>query len=102
MATTDRAFTFVTAEGPWPDFVRTKVAPLVIPPLIHAAQEFIFRTVGQLNLEYPDSPMSAGKAGKVRGGDRLPWAGPEADNFASLSALAWQVHVYGEARGGTG
>jgi hypothetical protein len=42
--------------------------------------------------------LSAGKAGKVRGGDRLPWVSAGgADNFASLGAMTWQVHVYGSA-----
>jgi hypothetical protein len=37
----------------------------------------------------------------VRGGDRLPWVdlGSGKDNFAPLTSLAWQAHVYGEARG---
>jgi len=35
----------------------------------------------------------------VRGGDRLPWVRSEGtDNFASPSAMVWQVHVYGAAR----
>jgi hypothetical protein len=46
----------------------------------------------------------------VRGGDRLPWVrtgphedqdegtdkAPHEDNFAPLTSLGWQVHVYGE------
>ena len=44
-------------------------------------------------------PLSAGSAGHVQGGDRLPWVRSEGmDNFASLSAMIWQVHVYGTAR----
>src|SRR5262249_13447443 len=40
--------------------------------------------------------------GAIRGGDRLPWVEtePGKDNFAPLASLAWQVHVYGEAREG--
>jgi hypothetical protein len=36
----------------------------------------------------------------VHGGDRLPWvpASPnDLDNFAPLTSLTWQVHVYGDA-----
>jgi len=35
----------------------------------------------------------------VSGGDRLPWvtASDGTDNFAPLSSMAWQAHVYGEA-----
>jgi hypothetical protein len=35
-----------------------------------------------------------GRAGRVRGGDRLPWVEAD-DNLAPLAALTWQVHVYG-------
>ena len=45
------------------------------------------------------SPLSIGAAGHVHGGDRLPWVSINGiDNFASLSAMTWQVHVYGAAR----
>jgi hypothetical protein len=54
--------------------------------------------VSQITLNYRDGPLSAGKAGRVHGGDRLPWAPVEGeDNFASLAAMVWQVHVYGTA-----
>jgi hypothetical protein len=43
--------------------------------------------------------VSQGKAGDVEGGDRLPWVEFDgSDNFASLSSLDWQVHVYGETQ----
>ncbi len=47
--------------------------------------------------------LSAGAAGKIRGGDRLPWieldpsSTGHADNYAPLVLLDWQVHVYGKA-----
>jgi 2-polyprenyl-6-methoxyphenol hydroxylase-like FAD-dependent oxidoreductase len=98
VATTDRAFTFVTAEGPTADIVRTRLAPLLIPGLfsVERLREFMFRTVGQLTLNYRDGPLSAGRAGAVHGGDRLPWVAG-ADSFAPLKAMAWQAHVYGTA-----
>ena len=63
---------------------------------------FLFRTVSQTGIQYRKSPLSEGAAGSVRGGDRLPWVetGPHEDNFAPLTSLAWQVHVYGEPRRG--
>ena len=58
----------------------------------------LFRTVAQTNVNYRTSPLSEGRIGSVHGGDRLPWVKiGEADNFAPLTALDWQVHVYGEA-----
>jgi hypothetical protein len=54
--------------------------------------------VSQISVNYRASPLSEGRAGKVCGGDRLPWVSSGAgDNFAPLSSLAWQVHIYGEA-----
>jgi len=100
VATTDRVFTFVTADGALADVVRTRLAPLVIPKIMgfDRAREFLFRTVSQIALNYRGSPLSQGAAGQVHGGDRLPWVRTDAgDNFRSLSAMVWQAHVYGSA-----
>jgi hypothetical protein len=101
VATTDRAFTVVTAEGRVADLIRTRLAPILIPQVfkVDAAREFLFRTVGQLALSYRGGPLSVGQAGAVHSGDRLPWV-PEADNFGPLGEIGWQVHVYGEPRDG--
>jgi len=49
-------------------------------------------------VNYRGSALSAGAAGDVHGGDRLPWVAQVAgDNYASLAAITWQVHVYGRA-----
>jgi 2-polyprenyl-6-methoxyphenol hydroxylase-like FAD-dependent oxidoreductase len=101
VATTDRAFTGVTSSSPLARAIRLRVVPLVLPPLVsmRRARRFIFRTVSQAAITYRDSAASEGQAGAVHGGDRLPWvprqSGP--DNFAPLSSLDWQVHVYGSA-----
>ena len=62
----------------------------------------MFETLAQFGVNYRNSSLSVGTAGGVRGGDRLPWVqmGPGQDNFAPLTLLKWQVHVYGEARCG--
>ena len=104
VATTDRAFTFVTARGALARFVRTRVVPLVVPLLfrIPAFRRLAFWTVSQYAVEYRHSALSAGIAGEIHGGDRLPWVetAPGQDNFAPLTSLKWQVHVYGDARPG--
>jgi 2-polyprenyl-6-methoxyphenol hydroxylase-like FAD-dependent oxidoreductase len=100
VATTDRAFSFATAEGQLADILRTRIAPVVIPTAFafEAVRRFAFRTVSQIMLNYREGPLSVGVAGNVHGGDRLPWAPIDgADNFASLAAMDWQVHVYGAA-----
>jgi len=100
VATTDRVFSFATSDGRLADFLRTRVAPLLIPRVIALApvRELMFRTVSQIMLNYRQSPLSRGTAGRVHGGDRLPWAVVDgADNFATLATMDWQVHVYGSA-----
>jgi 2-polyprenyl-6-methoxyphenol hydroxylase-like FAD-dependent oxidoreductase len=104
VATTDRAFTFVTNDGPLARMMRTEVVPRVLPRLFHskAVRRLMFRTVSQTLVNYRASGLSEGRAGAVRGGDRLPWVPalePSGeDNFAALSPSAWQVHVYGNPR----
>jgi 2-polyprenyl-6-methoxyphenol hydroxylase-like FAD-dependent oxidoreductase len=98
--TTDRLFTFATAQGTFADFVRTHIFPTVASVAygFGSVREFMFRTVSQTTLHYQDSPVSEGQAGKVRGGDRLPWiAAPAADNYDTLRTVGWQMHVYGLA-----
>ncbi|HET7548317.1 MAG TPA: FAD-dependent monooxygenase [Usitatibacter sp.] len=96
VATTDRAFTFVSSDGGLARFVRLEVIPRLLPRLFsfRAARRYFFRTISQTLIHYPESALSAGKAGEVRGGDRLPWTGA---NFAPLASVQWQVHVYGTA-----
>jgi hypothetical protein len=76
--------------------------PRIMPPLFarQAVRRFMFRTISQTAINYRHSSLSEGRAGSVRGGDRLPWVPadqPGRDNFAPLEALDWQVHVYGDS-----
>jgi 2-polyprenyl-6-methoxyphenol hydroxylase-like FAD-dependent oxidoreductase len=98
--TTDRAFTLAAAESKLADFIRTRIVPVVLPTAVRFAtfRAWTFRTVSQITINYRDSPLSAGDAGAVQGGDRLPWvANGDGDNHEPLSAMTWQVHVYGNA-----
>jgi 2-polyprenyl-6-methoxyphenol hydroxylase-like FAD-dependent oxidoreductase len=105
VATTDRAFTVVTAHGAVARFVRKRLFPIVARTFFRlpAFRRFLFRTVSQIAIRYPDSALSEGRAASISGGDRLPWVGLDrqqdgyADNFAPLISLSWQVHVYGKA-----
>lgn len=99
VSTTDRVFSFVTAEGKVADLLRTRLAPFLIPKMTSfgASREFLFRTVSQITLNYRGMPLSEGTAGHVHGGDRLPWAHDgEGDNYEPLKNPTWQVHVYGD------
>jgi 2-polyprenyl-6-methoxyphenol hydroxylase-like FAD-dependent oxidoreductase len=102
VSTTDRAFTAVTSTGFIAQFIRLHLVPLLLAPVysFNTARRLMFRTVSQTAVNYRESTLSEGHAGKIHGGDRLPWVEqdtPGADNFAPLKALDWQVHVYGKA-----
>ncbi|HEY2226989.1 MAG TPA: FAD-dependent oxidoreductase, partial [Xanthobacteraceae bacterium] len=100
VATTDRVFSFVTADGRLANIIRTRIAPVLLPAAMafEAAREYLFRTVSQITLNYRSGPLSVGAAGHVHGGDRLPWVPINGrDNFEPLAAVTWQVHVYGSA-----
>jgi 2-polyprenyl-6-methoxyphenol hydroxylase-like FAD-dependent oxidoreductase len=96
--TTDQAFSIVTAEGKLARIIRTRIAPLVLPTAsrVSALREWMFQTVSQLLIHYRDSQLSCGQAGKIHGGDRLPWV-KAPDNYGPLAEPSWQVHVYGSA-----
>src|SRR5437868_7890267 len=101
VATTDRVFSLATAEGPVAAVLRTRIVPVLFPRLtaFEAVREYMFRTVSQIMINYRGGALSAGSAGHVHGGDRLPWVrGNETDNFAPLREMSWQVHVYGSAK----
>ena len=104
VATTDQAFTGVTSSSAFARALRLHIVPVLIPSLFafRAIRRLAFRTVSQTAVNYRGSALSRGAAGPVQGGDRLPWvktnAGDDrADNFAPLTSIDWQVHVYGEA-----
>jgi 2-polyprenyl-6-methoxyphenol hydroxylase-like FAD-dependent oxidoreductase len=101
VATTDRAFAFVTNRGALATRLRTLLVPALMPRLIavNGFRRLLFRTLSQIGIRYRKSPLSEGSAGSVQGGDRLPWFKmPNGeDNHASISGLAWRVHVYGES-----
>jgi 2-polyprenyl-6-methoxyphenol hydroxylase and related FAD-dependent oxidoreductases len=75
VSTTDQAFTAVTSDGALARFVRLKFVPIVLPSLFRFAstRRFMFRTISQIVINYRNSALSAGQAGQVHGGDRLPW-----------------------------
>jgi len=100
VATTDRAFTVVTSPGRVARRLRVDLAPKLLPVLFrwNAFRRLMFRTVSQIAITYRGSSLSEGRAGRVAGGDRLPWI--PADNFRPLGSLDWQVHVYGVAGAG--
>jgi len=102
VATTDRAFKAVVAQGMGGQLLRHWLLPHLFPYLtgFPAARRAVFKTLSQVQINYEDSRLSGGRAGDVLGGDRLPWVClGNGDNFAPLQSLDWQLHVYGELSG---
>ncbi|MBP1887709.1 FAD-dependent monooxygenase [Sinorhizobium mexicanum] len=101
---TDQVFRVITSRsalvGLWRRYLLPKMIALFVAN--RAGARLAFRTVSQIGIAYGDSFLSRGAAGRVRGGDRLPYVEGladvgEGDNFAPLSSLDWQIHVYGAA-----
>jgi 2-polyprenyl-6-methoxyphenol hydroxylase-like FAD-dependent oxidoreductase len=106
VATTDRVFTLAASTQVSMQSLRTTVFPTIVGLLLRAraVRRYFFRTISQIGIRYRDSALSEGRSGSVHGGDRLPWVPNDEsdtraqDNFAPLTSLRWQVHVYGDAR----
>ena len=54
-------------------------------------RRLMFRTISQIGIKYPHSPLSGGRAGGVASGQRLPWA---AGRYEVLRPVGWHLlHV---------
>jgi 2-polyprenyl-6-methoxyphenol hydroxylase-like FAD-dependent oxidoreductase len=111
--TTDRAFGIATNSSGIAAGLRGRLLPGLIKRLarfqkVNGAQTtpseakptflatFLFGLVSQIRIKYPQSPLSRGRAGHVRGGDRLPFVPlAEGGNFDALRDARAQLHVYG-------
>ncbi|AUH33343.1 FAD-dependent monooxygenase [Paracoccus tegillarcae] len=97
VGTTDTAFRPLIAGGLPGRLARQWMMPALVRLVVRTARgrRTLFRTISQIRIAYPDSPLSRGRAGRLRAGDRLPWVGDEGpDNFAPLQGQRWQLHLY--------
>lgn len=98
VASTDRAFTVIASRSFLGRLWRDRLLARVFAALTksRAFLRLAFLTISQTRIRYRDSALSEGPADRVRAGDRLPWVpiGPS-HNFAPLTSLDWQIHVYG-------
>ena len=99
MATTDRAFRAIVAQGMGGRLLRRWLVPHALPYLsgFQRARRLLFKAVSQIQVRYEDSALSGDHAEHLRGGDRLPWLfdGMQ-DNFIALRSMDWQLHIYGK------
>ncbi|MGE3873043.1 MAG: FAD-dependent monooxygenase [Parvibaculaceae bacterium] len=98
---TDQAFRLVSGRSWLSDIWRRFVMPNILARLLKtkSGSRFFFGLISQTRIAYRGSPLSEGRAGKIAGGDRLPWVETErGDNFQALASLDWQAHVYGEVQ----
>lgn len=100
VATTDRIFSLVSDPLPLIGGIRDLILPRLFAVATHVppTRQALLGIISQTGVRYPDSPLSRGQAGRVKGGDRLPWA-PWPDggsNFDALRILRPHVQVYGD------
>ena len=90
VATTDRAFTGATRASAWASFVRTQLAPRLLPLALRipALRRRLFRTLSQIAIAYPHSPLSQGHTAATAGGQRLPWV---AGRYNALHPPGWHL-----------
>jgi 2-polyprenyl-6-methoxyphenol hydroxylase-like FAD-dependent oxidoreductase len=96
---TDTAFRFITSRSRLIGLFRRYVMPKILNIALHTSfgSRAFFGVISQAAIQYRAGPISSGVAGKVSGGDRLPYVPTvSGDNFEPLRSLDWQVHVYGE------
>jgi 2-polyprenyl-6-methoxyphenol hydroxylase-like FAD-dependent oxidoreductase len=109
LRTTDQAFQFVVSENWLGELVRTKVIARVAAFAMtkERVRRLAFRTISQIGIRYPGSPLSRTLPGLPDGapvaGDRFPWlqlklqaGGPVEDLFASLDDLRFNLIVIGQ------
>jgi 2-polyprenyl-6-methoxyphenol hydroxylase-like FAD-dependent oxidoreductase len=99
--TTDTLFGMIAGPGRRQRLARSVIFRGLLPGLLRVpvTRTAVCGCISQIRVSYRTSALSSGRAGRVRGGDRLPWVELEDghDNFEPLDALDWQVHVYGVA-----
>lgn len=99
-ATADWGFALQSGRGGPMGLVRQALAALA-PGLMgmKPVRQAAFRALSQLAVNYRSTGTCEGQAGRVAGGDRLPWVRltGATSNLEPLRGVGWQAQVYGEA-----
>jgi 2-polyprenyl-6-methoxyphenol hydroxylase-like FAD-dependent oxidoreductase len=109
LATTDRAFRMVVSDSWLAGIFRTKIMARLAAFATSriATRRTAFRTLSQIGISYPQSPLSrnlaAARKGAPRAGDRFPWLqlkfaanGPTEDLFQRLDDTRFALIAIGQ------
>jgi len=111
LRTTDQGFRIVISEGAIAGWLRTAVVPraLALAMRTQWARRLAFRTISQLGIRYPKSPLSqtlpgaTAAKGAPAAGDRFPWlrlvfapGAPPEDLFARLDDMRFTLLLFGQ------
>jgi hypothetical protein len=109
LSTTDRGFSLVVSDSALAGLFRRRVVAKVMALAMRfrRIRELAFRTISQIGIRYPDSPLSQTLPGvpqnAPRAGDRFPWLrlrlsvdGPVEDLFARLDDTRFTLVVIGQ------
>jgi 2-polyprenyl-6-methoxyphenol hydroxylase-like FAD-dependent oxidoreductase len=110
LRTTDQAFSVVVSDRWLAGLFRTRVLPKVLAFAMSRdrLRKLAFRTISQIGIRYPRSPLSQTLAGlpdgAPRAGDRFPWLrlklspnGPTEDLFARLDDTRLNLILIGQS-----
>jgi 2-polyprenyl-6-methoxyphenol hydroxylase-like FAD-dependent oxidoreductase len=110
LKTTDQAFSLIVSDRWLAGIFRTKVIAkiLAFAMTIDRVRKLAFRTISQVGIRYPRSPLSQTLAGlpdgAPRAGDRFPWLrpklspnGPIEDLFAKLDDTRFNLILIGQS-----
>jgi 2-polyprenyl-6-methoxyphenol hydroxylase-like FAD-dependent oxidoreductase len=109
LSTTDRAFSLVVADRRFAGFFRTRVMPKLLAVAMRSERirQLAFRTISQIGIRYPHSPLSVSMSGLPEAapvaGDRFPWMNLQfageanaEDLFAKLDDTRFHLLLFGQ------
>jgi 2-polyprenyl-6-methoxyphenol hydroxylase-like FAD-dependent oxidoreductase len=109
LKTTDQAFSVLSSDRWLAGLVRTRVVSRIMAFAMsrESTRQLAFRTISQIGISYPKSPLSQTLPGLPKGapqaGDRFPWVrlkltsnGPTEDLFARLDDTRFNLIVIGQ------
>jgi 2-polyprenyl-6-methoxyphenol hydroxylase-like FAD-dependent oxidoreductase len=109
LETTDRAFSLVVSDSGVAGLFRTRLVPklFALALRLQRVQRIAFRTISQIGIAYPNSPLSETLPGlpaaAPRAGDRFPWVrlklaadSPAEDLFGRIDDTRFTLIVIGQ------